>query len=189
MSSGGGFTKMYLVTEAEFNKLNKSGARRYYRTGSGGRGSLAMDELVLTNSLRAVNSRRKREAISGSVAPTRMSKYVKRGEAAGVPKMTDQQVAQPLPQPATAAAAARRRRQRAASPPPALAAATSVMRARAAQQQQQHKRTMSMSGEERFETPNITLQYFDVGGGTSSSTPTRVRAAAAVPPQLQAFDV
>ena len=185
MSSGGGFTKMYLVTEAEFNKLNKSGARRYYRTGSGGRGSLAMDELVLTNSLRAVNSRRKREAISGSVAPTRMSKYVKRGEAAGVPKMTDQQVAQPLPQPA---AAAGRRRQRAASPPPAPTV-TSVMRARAAQQQQQHKRTMSMSGEERFETPNITLQYFDVGGGTSSSTPTRVRAAAAVPPQLQAFDV
>jgi len=148
MSSG--FTKMYLVTEAEFNKLNKPkiGAHR------------PLDEQVVTNSLQAVNRRRKREAISSSVAPARMYKYVKQE---GVPKMTDKQVAKTLP-------AAAARQQRAASPPPAP-----VTRARVAQQ---HKRTMSMSGE--FGTPNVTLQQFDVGG---TSTPARAI------PRLQTFDV
>ena len=149
-----GFTKMYLVTEAEFNKLNKPkiGARR------------PLDEQEVTNSLQAVNRRRKLEAISSSVAPARMYKYVKQE---GVPKMTDKQVAKTLP--------AAARQQRAASPPPAPAPVT---RARAAQQR--HKRTTSTSGE--FGTPNVTLQQFDVGG---TSTPARAPAI----PRLQTFDV
>ena len=145
---------MYLVTEAEFNKLNKPKI--------GARHQRPLDEQVVTNSLQAVNRRRKREAISSSVAPARMYKYVKQ-EAVGVPKMTDKQVAKTLP-------AAAARQQRAASPPPAP-----VTRARVAQQ---HKRTMSMSGE--FGTPNVTLQQFDVGG---TSTPARAI------PRLQTFDV
>ena len=77
-----GFTKMYLVTERDFAKLKKPPASK-----------APIDEQVITNSLKAVSQRRKREAIASTVPAAKMRKYLRDG---GVPSMTDEQVSKPL---------------------------------------------------------------------------------------------
>lgn len=70
------FAKMYLVTEEEFNKLKKPS-------------KIAQDAQVLTNSLKAVVQKRKKQ---GFVDRIKLRKYMVDG---GVPAMTDKDVINP----------------------------------------------------------------------------------------------
>ena len=101
------FAKMYLVTEDEFAKLKKRKPAR---------SNLPRDVQMVTNSLKAVTQKRKREAISVSVPRIKQHKV-----KAGVVKMKDADVAAPL---------RRHRRAHTPQPPPPHAA---QLRARGAQ--------------------------------------------------------
>ena len=70
---------MYLLPEAEFIKR-----RRQSR-------SLPDDVQVVTNSLKAVSQKRKRQAIKTTVPPSKIHKYME-----GVKAMTDKDVKKPL---------------------------------------------------------------------------------------------
>jgi len=78
------FEKMYLVTEAEFNKLKKSLKRS----------KLAQDEQIVTDSLKAVSQKRKKQGIAASLPRIQLRKY---NVDAGVFSMTDKDVINPLP--------------------------------------------------------------------------------------------
>ena len=88
---------MYLVTEAEYNKLNK---RRK-------KSNLPQDVQVVTESLKATSQKRKKQSLTNSLPRIQMRKYNVDG---GVASMTDRDVTKALPQQrrvaATAAAAA-----------------------------------------------------------------------------------
>lgn len=97
---------MYLVTEAEYNKLNK---RRK-------KSNLPQDVQVVTDSLKAISQKRKKQSIAASLPRIQMRKYNVNG---GVASMTDRDVTKPLPRHRRAAGAARApASQRAPSPQP-----------------------------------------------------------------------
>ena len=129
--SGGGFTKMYLVTERDFAKLKKPCASK-----------VPVDEQVITNSLKAVSQRRKREAIAGTVPAAKMRKYLRDADAGGVHSMTDEQVSKPLQR--------QRQQQQKTSPAAASPIAT---------------RTRSAAA------PKLSLQQFDVGRASDPPVP------------------
>lgn len=74
------FTKMYLVTEAEFHKLKKPF-------------KLAQDAQVVANSLMAVSQKRKKQGIAASLPRIQLRKY---NVDAGVRSMKDEDVTKPL---------------------------------------------------------------------------------------------
>lgn len=87
------FSKMYLVSETEHEHLNRLQKRRSKRSASAAVAAGTTDAHVLTDSLKAVSKRRKRDAIASSVPRNRLRKYV---SGVGVPQMTDAQVSKPL---------------------------------------------------------------------------------------------
>lgn len=121
---------MYLVSEVDFKKLHPTGT-----TTTATAATVPLDVAVITNSMKAISKRKKREAISSTVPTIKRARYniTNRG---GVGSMTDKQVAKRIPQGRV-------------TPPPAPSVPATPRQRRLSVDQQQ------------FATPK--MQHFDVG--------------------------
>ena len=133
---------MYLVTEAEYNKLNK---RRK-------KSNLPQDVQLVTESLKATSQKRKKQGLANSLPRIQLRKYNVDG---GVASMTDRDVTKALPQPRRAAprqhSTIKQRLRHAAGLPP-LPARTMI-----GQPLQHSTPTREHTAFHSFDTPTIDL--------------------------------
>lgn len=169
------FSKMYLVSESDFTQLQRARNRRQSKKASQPpTSSQPTDVQVVTNSLKAVSQRRKREAVVSTVPPTRMRNYT--SHQGGVPSMTDKQVAKPLKRLQQPGHRHRESRTPARSRVQTRAQrAASLVRKSSTHLTPELSSSGEMLGTGSFETPSLQFYDIDSPSSTAQSTPTPSR--------------